>query len=73
MADDIKHILERESKWQKRWKEARAFVPKNDGSKPKYYNLIDKNLVSSFKKRTASFANERMCLDDWYYNYLSSR
>ena len=21
---------------------------------------------------TASFANERMCLDDWYYNYLSS-
>ena len=41
MADDMKHILERESKWQKRWKEARAFVPKNDGSKPKYYNLIE--------------------------------
>ena len=40
MADDIKHILERESKWQKRWRDARAFVPKNDGSKQKYYNLI---------------------------------
>jgi len=41
MADDIKHIIERESKWQKRWREAKAFVPKNDGSKPKYYNLIE--------------------------------
>lgn len=41
MADDIKHIHEREAKWQKRWREARAFVPKNDGEKPKYYNLIE--------------------------------
>ena len=41
MADDIKHILERESKWQKRWRDERAFVPKNDGSKQKYYNLIE--------------------------------
>ncbi len=41
MADDIKKIIERESKWQKRWREAKAFVPKNDGSKPKYYNLIE--------------------------------
>ena len=41
MADDVKHIIERESKWQKRWHDARAFVPKNDGSKPKYYNLIE--------------------------------
>lgn len=41
MADDVKKILEREEKWQKRWREARAFVPKNDGSKQKYYNLIE--------------------------------
>ena len=41
MADDIKHIIERESKWQKRWRDARAFVPKNDGSKPRYYNLVE--------------------------------
>lgn len=41
MADDIKHILERESKWQKRWRDARAFVPKNDGSKPRFYNLVE--------------------------------
>ncbi|MBQ3039620.1 MAG: class I tRNA ligase family protein, partial [Alphaproteobacteria bacterium] len=41
MADDIKKIHEREAKWQKRWRDARAFVPKNDGKKPKYYNLIE--------------------------------
>ena len=41
MADDIKKIIDRESKWQKRWKEARAFVPKNDGKKPRFYNLVE--------------------------------
>ena len=41
MADDIQKIKNRESRWQKRWKDAHAFVPKNDGSKPKYYNLIE--------------------------------
>ena len=41
MADDIKKIHERESKWQKKWADARAFVPKNDGTKTKYYNLIE--------------------------------
>jgi len=41
MADDIKKIHERESKWQKRWRDARAFVPKNDGSKPRFYNLVE--------------------------------
>ena len=41
MADDIKHIIERESKWQKRWREAKAFVPKNDGSKPRFYTLVE--------------------------------
>ena len=39
--DDAKKIVEREAKWQKRWSDARVFVPKNDGSKPKYYNLIE--------------------------------
>jgi len=41
MADDIKKIIERESKWQKRWREAKAFVPKNDDSKPRFYNLVE--------------------------------
>ena len=41
MADDIKKIMEREEKWQRRWRDARAFVPKNDGSKPRFYNLVE--------------------------------
>ena len=41
MSDEMKHILDRESKWQKRWREERAFVPKNDGSKPRFYNLVE--------------------------------
>ncbi len=40
MSDEMKHILDRESKWQKRWRDERAFVPKNN-DKPKYYNLIE--------------------------------
>ena len=42
MADDIKKIQEREAKWQKRWRDERAFVPKNDGSKPRFYNLVER-------------------------------
>ncbi len=41
MADDIKKVQDREAKWQKRWRDARAFVPKNDGSKPRFYNLVE--------------------------------
>lgn len=41
MADDMKQIQEREAKWQKRWRDARAFVPKNDGSKPRFYTLVE--------------------------------
>ena len=41
MADDIKKITEREQKWQKRWAAARAFVPKNDGEKPRFYSLVE--------------------------------
>ena len=41
MADDIKKIQEREAKWQRRWRAAQAFVPKNDGSKPRFYNLVE--------------------------------
>lgn len=41
MADDIQKIKNRESKWQKRWKDARAFVPKNDGSKRRFYTLVE--------------------------------
>ena len=40
-SDDIKKIIERESKWQRRWRDARAFVPKNDGSKPRFYTLVE--------------------------------
>lgn len=39
--DDMKKITEREAKWQKRWADERAFVPKNDGSKPRFYNLVE--------------------------------
>lgn len=31
----------REEKWQKKWQENKCFVPKNDGKKPKFYNLIE--------------------------------
>jgi leucyl-tRNA synthetase len=31
----------REEKWQKKWREARAFVPLNDGTKPKQYDLME--------------------------------
>ncbi len=41
MADDIKKIHEREEKWQRRWRDARAFVPMDDGSKPRFYNLVE--------------------------------
>ncbi len=39
--DDVKKIIEREAKWQKRWADKRMFVPKNDGSKPRFYNLVE--------------------------------
>lgn len=39
--DDIKKVIEREEKWQRRWRDAHAFVPKNDGSKPRFYNLVE--------------------------------
>ena len=41
MADDMQKIKMRESKWQKKWRETRAFVPKNDGSKPRFYTLVE--------------------------------
>lgn len=41
MTDDIKKIQEREAKWQRRWRDARAFVPKNDGTKPRFYTLVE--------------------------------
>lgn len=41
MANDIEKIAARDAKWQKRWRDAGVFTPKNDGAKPKYYNLIE--------------------------------
>jgi len=41
MTDNIKKIHDRETKWQKKWREMRSFVPKNDGSKPRFYYLIE--------------------------------
>lgn len=35
---DIK-IKEREEKWQKRWSDANVWVPLDDGSKPRFYDL----------------------------------
>jgi leucyl-tRNA synthetase len=34
-------IKERESKWQKKWADAKCWVPLNDGSKPRFYNLSE--------------------------------
>ncbi|MDR1337930.1 MAG: leucine--tRNA ligase [Rickettsiales bacterium] len=41
MTENIKKIHETEAKWQKKWRDARAFVPKNDGRKPRFYYLIE--------------------------------
>lgn len=41
MAEDIKKIQERESKWQKKWRDTRAFTPKNDGKKEPFYMLAE--------------------------------
>jgi leucyl-tRNA synthetase len=41
MTNDIKKIIEREAKWQKRWHDEKTFLPKNDGSKPRFYNLVE--------------------------------
>ncbi len=41
MTEQIKKIHEREAKWQKKWRDANCFVPKNDGVKPTFYNLIE--------------------------------
>ncbi len=34
-------IKSRESKWQKRWADAKCWVPKNDGLHPRFYTLIE--------------------------------
>ncbi len=41
MADDIKKIHDRETKWQQRWIESGVFTPKNDGSKKPFYMLAE--------------------------------
>lgn len=41
MADDIKKIHDRETKWQQRWIESGVFTPKNDGSKRPFYMLAE--------------------------------
>ncbi len=41
MTDEKKIILQREEKWQKRWRDAKAFVPKNDGVRPRFYTLVE--------------------------------
>jgi len=34
-------IKTREAKWQKKWADARCWVPKNDSAKPRLYNLVE--------------------------------
>lgn len=41
MTENIKKIRDRETKWQKKWLETKAFIPKNDGVKPRFYNLAE--------------------------------
>ena len=39
MVDD--KIKSRERKWQKRWADEKCWIPKNDGVKPRFYNLVE--------------------------------
>jgi len=39
MSDD--RIRLREAKWQKKWADAKCWAPRNDGSRPRFYNLIE--------------------------------
>ena len=41
MSDEMQKIKEREAKWQKRWRDERAFIPKDDGSKKRFYSLTE--------------------------------
>ena len=41
MADDIKKIHQRETKWQQKWQQAGVFTPKNDGTKKPFYMLAE--------------------------------
>ena len=41
MSDEMQKIKEREAKWQKRWRDERAFIPKDDGSKPRWFGLVE--------------------------------
>ena len=41
MAEDIKKIHARESKWQKKWQETGVFTPKNDGTRQPFYMLAE--------------------------------
>lgn len=34
-------IKQREAKWQKKWADAKCWTPKNDGTKPHFYNLVE--------------------------------
>ncbi len=35
------NIKIREEKWQKKWRDAKCWTPKNNGEKPRFYNLIE--------------------------------
>lgn len=41
MTENIKKVHEIEAKWQKKWRESKAFTPKNDGVKQRFYNLAE--------------------------------
>ena len=41
MSDEMQKIKEREAKWQKRWRDEHAFTPKDDGSKPRWFGLVE--------------------------------
>ena len=67
MTDDMKKVQEREAKWQKRWRDAKAFVPKNDGSKPRYYNLIEFPFPSGSGLHVGHMLQHRIYLIDHFY------
>ncbi len=39
--NNIEKIHARESKWQKKWRDVRAFVPADNGARPRFYNLVE--------------------------------
>ncbi|MCL1785874.1 MAG: leucine--tRNA ligase [Alphaproteobacteria bacterium] len=54
-------IKSREEKWQNRWRAARAFVPVNDGAKPRHYILVEFPFLSGTGLHAGHLMNYSGC------------